>query len=126
MPLDDQTSRPLYRQVADELRGQIQRQELTPGGQLPTEAKLMDMYGVSRNTIRLALEVLRQEGLVITGQGRGSFVADVAAGVVPRHAREQRHLVASDRGRTPASIRCASGRAPAGAVPRHAAEPDSR
>jgi GntR family transcriptional regulator len=92
MPLDEQTSRPLYRQVADELRGQIQRQELTPGGQLPTEARLMDEYGVSRNTIRLALGVLRSEGLVITGQGRGSFVADVA-GVAPRNARPPRHVV---------------------------------
>jgi len=80
MPLDEQTSRPLYRQVADDLRGQIQRQDLIPGGQLPTEARLMDEYGVSRNTIRLALGLLRNEGLVVTGQGRGSFVADVESG----------------------------------------------
>lgn len=93
MPLDDQTSRPLYQQVADELRGQIQRQDLMPGGQLPTEAKLMDEYGVSRNTIRLALGLLRTEGLVVTGQGRGSFVADVASSDVSRGARVQRHVV---------------------------------
>jgi GntR family transcriptional regulator len=92
MPLDDQTSRPLYRQVADDLRGQIQRHELTPGGQLPTEAKLMDEYGVSRNTIRLALGLLRTEGLVITGQGRGSFVADVASGESPPAVRIERHV----------------------------------
>lgn len=77
--LDERTSRPLYRQVADELRAQIQQRQLAPGRQLPTEAGLMDRYGVSRNTIRLALGVLRTEGLVVTGQGRGSFVADVAA-----------------------------------------------
>lgn len=79
MGLDERTSRPLYRQVADELRVQIQQRELTPGGQLPTEARLMDRYGVSRNTVRLALGVLRTEGLVVTGQGRGSFVADLPA-----------------------------------------------
>lgn len=77
MSVDERTSRPLYRQVADELRVQIQERQLAPGRQLPTEAKLMDRYGVSRNTVRLALGVLRTEGLVITGQGRGSFVADV-------------------------------------------------
>ena len=77
MTVDERTSRPLYRQVADELRVQIQRRQLAPGRQLPTEAELMDRYGVSRNTIRLALGVLRTEGLVVTGQGRGSFVADV-------------------------------------------------
>lgn len=92
MPLDDHTSRPLYRQVADELRGQIQRQELTPGGQLPTEARLMDDYGVSRNTIRLALGLLRSEGLVVTGQGRGSFVADVPSGETQRGTRIERHI----------------------------------
>jgi GntR family transcriptional regulator len=79
MTLSEQTSRPLYRQVADELRERIQRQELVPGGQLPTEARLMENYGVSRNTVRLALGLLRSEGLVITGQGRGSFVADLSA-----------------------------------------------
>ena len=92
MPLDDQTSRPLYRQVADELRGQIQRQELMPGGQLPTEARLMDDYGVSRNTIRLALGLLRNEGLVVTGQGRGSFVADVESADPHGGMRIERHI----------------------------------
>ncbi|HSK97029.1 MAG TPA: GntR family transcriptional regulator [Euzebyales bacterium] len=91
--MDDQTSRPLYRQVADDLRGQIHRHELSPGGQLPTEAKLMDRYGVSRNTIRLALGLLRSEGLVITGQGRGSFVAEVPASVVQHGPRPQRHVI---------------------------------
>lgn len=75
--LGERNSRPLYRQVADELRAQIQQRSLAPGSQLPTEATLMERYGVSRNTVRLALGVLRTEGLVITGQGRGSFVADV-------------------------------------------------
>jgi GntR family transcriptional regulator len=84
MSLDEHSSRPLYRQVADALRDQIQQRELTPGHQLPTEARLMDRYGVSRNTVRLALGVLRTEGLVVTGQGRGSFVADVVVRRLPR------------------------------------------
>lgn len=53
----------------------------------------MDEYGVSRNTVRLALGLLRTEGLVVTGQGRGSFVADVSSGQTPRGARAQRHVV---------------------------------
>lgn len=93
MTVDDQTSRPLYRQVADELRGQIHRHDLNPGGQLPTEARLMDEYGVSRNTIRLALGLLRSEGLVITGQGRGSFVAEMPSGAARRSTPPQRHVV---------------------------------
>lgn len=92
MSLDERTSRPLYRQVADELRVQIQERQLAPGRQLPTEARLMDRYGVSRNTIRLALGVLRTEGLVVTGQGRGSFVADVGVRHRPRGAGLQRRV----------------------------------
>jgi GntR family transcriptional regulator len=84
MSLDEHSSRPLYRQVADALRDQIQQRELTPGEQLPTEARLMDRFDVSRNTVRLALGVLRTEGLVVTGQGRGSFVADVVVRGLPR------------------------------------------
>lgn len=93
MGLDERTSRPLYRQVADELRAQIQQRELTPGRQLPTEARLMARYGVSRNTVRLALGVLRTEGLVVTGQGRGSFVADLPAGRPARRGARVEHTV---------------------------------
>jgi len=97
MSLDERTSRPLYRQVADELRAQIQERQLAPGRQLPTEARLMDRYGVSRNTIRLALGVLRTEGLVVTGQGRGSFVADVAVRHRPRGSTGlQRRIARAD------------------------------
>jgi GntR family transcriptional regulator len=97
MSVDERTSRPLYRQVADELRVQIQERQLAPGRQLPTEATLMDRYGVSRNTIRLALGVLRTEGLVVTGQGRGSFVADVAVRHRPRgSAGLQRRVAPGD------------------------------
>lgn len=93
MALDERTSRPLYRQVADELRVQIHQRELVPGGQLPTEARLMDRYGVSRNTVRLALGLLRTEGLVVTGQGRGSFVAELPADHPPRPAARIERVV---------------------------------
>ena len=93
MGLDERTSRPLYRQVADELRVQIQQRELTPGRQLPTEARMMARYGVSRNTVRLALGVLRTEGLVVTGQGRGSFVADLPEGRPARAGARVEHTV---------------------------------
>lgn len=96
--LDERNSRPLYRQVADELRVQIQQRDLPPGRQLPTEAGLMDRYGVSRNTIRLALGVLRTEGLVITGQGRGSFVAEVPVRREQPRATAVRQSIVEDGG----------------------------
>jgi GntR family transcriptional regulator len=63
--------RPRYHRIADDLRGQIERGELEPGQQLPTEFELVERYEASRNTIRLALRRLTDEGLIIAGQGRG-------------------------------------------------------
>jgi GntR family transcriptional regulator len=66
--------RPRYHRIADDLRGQIERGELEAGEQLPTEFELVERYEASRNTVRLALRRLTEEGLIIAGQGRGSFV----------------------------------------------------
>lgn len=55
---------PLYRKIADELRAQITRGEVSPGQRLLTEAELMAQYGVSRNTVRLATGLLVNEGLI--------------------------------------------------------------
>lgn len=66
--------KPIFHRIADDIRGQIERGELVPGQRLKTEFELIDHYSVSRNTVRLALRRLTDEGLVIAGQGRGSFV----------------------------------------------------
>jgi len=73
--------RPAYLQVADALREQITSQEFSPGTKLPSEKQLMDRWGVSSRTIRVALDQLRAEGLVISRQGSGVFVRKQA---VPR------------------------------------------
>ncbi|MEU6535809.1 GntR family transcriptional regulator [Streptomyces sp. NPDC047000] len=65
---------PRYHRIADDLRRLIDTGELKQGQQLPTEHRLMEDYSASRNTIRLALRRLTEEGLVVAGQGRGSFV----------------------------------------------------
>ncbi len=66
----------LYQQVASELRKAIYSGELGPGAQLPTEAQLMEDHGVSRNTVRLALGELVNEGLVTRTPRRGTVVRD--------------------------------------------------
>lgn len=63
--------------LADELRGRLAAHEWSPGEQLPTEADLVDTYGVSRATVRQALKTLEARGLIVTRRGRGSFAADV-------------------------------------------------
>ncbi len=64
---------PLYKQIARTLRVQVK--ELQPGDPLGTEADLEQRFGVSRITIRHAIDELAQDGLVIRRPGMGTFVA---------------------------------------------------
>jgi GntR family transcriptional regulator len=66
--------RPLYQQIADDLRDAIRRADLTPGQALPSERELMARYTTTRGTVRRAFSVLVGEGLVIAHHGRGVFV----------------------------------------------------
>lgn len=81
MSLDDRRDRIdhrkpelLWRQVAADLRADIQSGALRPDARLPSEFELASQYGVSRVTIRRALGVLADEGLVVVLHGRGTFV----------------------------------------------------
>jgi GntR family transcriptional regulator len=77
--LDPAGEQALYRQLADVIRAQILTGELKPGQRLPSEPELAEEYDVARNTVRLTFGLLRAEGLVYTGRGRGTFVQDPAA-----------------------------------------------
>jgi GntR family transcriptional regulator len=69
----------LYKQLANELREAIHQGEYMPGTLLPSENTLVERYGVSKPTVRLALSALRGEGLIKVVNGKGSFVRDAAA-----------------------------------------------
>ncbi|MFE4664489.1 GntR family transcriptional regulator [Streptomyces sp. NPDC056716] len=64
-------ARPLYRKIAAALLGELRDGTIPPGERLPGERQLSEHFGVSRETVRQALEVLRREGLVATDR-RGS------------------------------------------------------
>jgi GntR family transcriptional regulator len=64
-----------YRAIADELRGRVESGELRPGRLLPSESELSRTHAVSRVTVRKALDLLREEGLIDARQGFGWFVA---------------------------------------------------
>ena len=66
----------MYLQLAAILRGQIERGELVPRQPLPSESYLVGNYGVSRGTARRAVQVLRDEGLVVTIPQRGTYVSE--------------------------------------------------
>jgi len=65
---------PMYRQIAEGLRYEIESGVLEPGQQLPTESDLQDRYSASRNTVREAIRMLMSLGLVETRPGQGTFV----------------------------------------------------
>ena len=62
--------------VAEDLARKVMDGTLEPGARLPTEAALCDQYEVSRTVIREAVARLRSEGLLLSHQGRGMFVAN--------------------------------------------------
>jgi GntR family transcriptional regulator len=68
----------LQTRIADHIRAEIELGQLKPGEQLPTLDKLAATYKCSVVTIRAAVEILKQQGLVITQQGRGTFVRERA------------------------------------------------
>jgi DNA-binding transcriptional regulator YhcF (GntR family) len=73
----DQDERPQYQRIADAIRGDIEAGRYEPGDRLPGQTELADIYGAARETVRRALEVLREERRVFTRQGSGSFVRAV-------------------------------------------------
>lgn len=70
----EDSAAPLYVRLKEAL-GRFMSAELSVGDLLPSEAQLIDEYGVSRTTVRLALSALANEGLIVRKQGKGSFVA---------------------------------------------------
>jgi GntR family transcriptional regulator len=73
------SSRYKYVAVRDSLRDQIIRGTFAEDDKLPSESTLGAKFGVSRVTIRLALDALRTAGLIESRQGKGYFVRRVQA-----------------------------------------------
>lgn len=66
---------PLYIQIDEELRGQIESGELGPLAQVPSETELAERFSVSRMTARKALDRLVGDGMLFRQPGKGTFVA---------------------------------------------------
>ena len=72
--VDPQSATPVYVQVANILRSRIESGRLQPDRPVPSEAQLQQEFGVARGTARKAIALLREQGLVVTVKGRGSYV----------------------------------------------------
>lgn len=67
---------PLYKQVKYSITEKIQSGELNSGFRLPTERELSEQLAISRNTVSAAYKDLEKEGLLVSRQGKGTFVAE--------------------------------------------------
>ena len=78
MPIQTIEPRRLYRQIANQLRGLVERGEYEVGSRLPPERDLAVQLGVSRPSVREALIALEVEGLVEVRMGSGVYVRPIA------------------------------------------------
>lgn len=76
MELNVTSTIPLFEQLKKELKEKIKSGIYMPGQKIPTEAELSKIYGVSRITIRRAVEELSKEGILTKIQGKGTFVQE--------------------------------------------------
>ncbi len=74
--IDHEAGTPVWQQLADILRAQIERGDIAPGKLLPSIRTLMQTYGVSDGTVKRAIADLRSAGLVKSVTGRGTYVAE--------------------------------------------------
>ncbi|MEH7239029.1 GntR family transcriptional regulator [Bacillus sp. JJ1562] len=74
--ISNKLKRPLYVNVYDELLLQISNGEYPAGSRLPSEPDLAEKLGVSRATLRQALALLQDDGLISNIRGKGNFVID--------------------------------------------------
>jgi GntR family transcriptional regulator len=88
--VDPGADRAVYKQIADLLRTAIVTGELGPGAQLPSENELVEEHGVARGTARQAIMQLRNEGLIESIHGLGSYVRERGPAVLLRTDRLSR------------------------------------
>lgn len=74
-PIDKASPVPIYHQIAQHLEQTIKDRRLGEGDPIPAEHELCETYGVSRMTVRQAIDVLAKQGLLIRQKGRGTFVS---------------------------------------------------
>jgi GntR family transcriptional regulator len=98
--IDRQSAHPIYAQLADVIRQQISEGVYRPGDQLPSEAMLVRTYRVSPMTVRRAINLLADQEVVSTAQGRGTFVKQVELATAAFDLRGIKALFSSDSATT--------------------------
>ncbi|PFG28860.1 GntR family transcriptional regulator [Corynebacterium renale] len=75
---DPADPRPIFRQIAGQIRSQVESGDLPEGEKLPTAASLAKTLGLNRNTVLEAYRLLRDEKVIELRRGRGAIVLGLA------------------------------------------------
>ncbi|GMB09163.1 GntR family transcriptional regulator [Thermolongibacillus altinsuensis] len=76
MKIDKHSPIPIYYQIEEGIRELIEQKVWRAGDVIPSERELSEMYGISRMTVRQAINNLVNEGLLVRQRGKGTFVAE--------------------------------------------------
>ena len=79
--IDRSNNVPVYLQLAEEIRGMITNGIIKPGDKLMSESEMTREYNVARLTVREALSVLVNEGLIEKKHGKGTFCKNTQKGL---------------------------------------------
>ncbi len=94
--IDRNAFEPAYSQLANILKAQIATGDFRPGDQLPSEAQLCRTYGVSPMTVRRSINLLADQDVVSTAQGRGTFVRRLQFGTAAFDLSELQSMFSDD------------------------------
>jgi DNA-binding GntR family transcriptional regulator len=78
--VDHDADVPVYQQIAHIIRQRIEAGDLQPRRRIPSEADMVQEFGVARTTARRAVAFMREQGWVYTVPQRGTFVSPPADG----------------------------------------------
>ncbi|MCP4576207.1 MAG: GntR family transcriptional regulator [Deltaproteobacteria bacterium] len=101
--IDRQSYEPAYAQLVRMLRQQIASGEFRKGSKLPSEADICKKFEVSPMTVRRAINVLADQGVITTVQGKGTFVKSLELGASSFDLEELQSMF-KDKGRTKVQI----------------------
>jgi DNA-binding GntR family transcriptional regulator len=112
--IDRNSHEPSYAQLVRIVQEQIAVGRLRPGDRLPSESQLCEHHAVSRMTVRRAINILVEQGLVISRQGQGTFIKPMQFWAATFSLGQLQNLLADERGIRikilEASINSAGGR----------------
>jgi DNA-binding GntR family transcriptional regulator len=96
--VDHNSYEPSYARLVRILQEQIAAGRLRPGDRLPSESQLCEYHGVSRMTIRRVINILVEQGLVVTRQGQGTFIKPMQFWAATFSLGQLQNLLGDERG----------------------------